>query len=184
MEGNKYYVGPDKEAQERYELTKKYEANSLKPGFKPPFVNLPITTIKENYKENVLLDDKNINNIKYIGLKSGGSLGCHWHKENFHFVILMKGILNYYEKPLENTKGVFLDRIKIGQMFYIPPMVEHDIFAEENDSQFYIFSHKSLEKEKIDTFKSSYDIKNFPLISRESTPSEIQYIKRFSYERN
>jgi hypothetical protein len=96
----------------------------------------------------------------------------------------MKGILAYYEKPVENAKGVYVNQINLGEMFYIPPMCEHEIVSETDESQFYIFSSKSNQEEILDTFKSSYDIKNFPLISRPSKPGPIEYIKRFSYENN
>lgn len=176
-----YIVGNSDIAKKRYELSKKLESEGLKPFLNPPFVNLPDIEVTENYKQNILIDGKTISSIKYVSLKKSKSIGPCGHKENFHYILLMKGTLAYYEKPIVNAKGVYLNRINMGQMFYVPPMSEYEIIAEENDSQFYIFSHKSSEESKLDALIMTYDIKTFPIISRPET-GPVEYIKRFSYE--
>lgn len=178
---NEYIVGDSDIAKQKYELSKKLEAEGLKPSLRAPFVNLPDTEVTECYKQNILINEKIISQIKYVSLKQQKSIGPYGHNDNFHYILLMKGGLAYYEKPSVNAKGVYLNKISVGQMFYIPPMSEYEIVAEESESQFYIFSHKPIDGANSDTFKLTYNIKTFPLISRiESGPTE--YIKRFSHE--
>ena len=172
-----YTVGDSPEAQERYKRSLLLASEGLKPALNPPFVNMPVQQEKEGYRYNVILDNKHINNITFISLEPGATIEKHYHKENYHYILVTRGKLFYYEKPVSNNKGVYLDQIKAGNLLYIGPMVEHQLTCSEK-TDFYMFSNKGIFDEIAinDTYPISYDLKNFPMIQRPNI--ETQFVKR------
>jgi|GEM_PF-2667443 len=172
-----YTVGDSPEAQERYKRSLLLASEGLKPALNPPFVNMPVQQEKEGYRYNVILDNKHINNITFMSLEPNTTIEKHYHKENYHYILVTRGKLFYYEKPVSNNKGVYLDQIKAGNLLYIGPMVEHQLTCNEK-TDFYMFSNKGIFDEIAinDTYPISYDLKNFPMIQRPNI--ETQFVKR------
>ena len=172
-----YVVGDSPEAQERYKTSLLLASENLKPALNPPFVNMPLQKQEEGYKYNVILDNKHINNIMFMSLEPNTIIEKHYHKENYHYILVTRGKLFYYEKPAFVNKGVYLDEVKGGNLLYIAPMMEHQLTCREK-TDFYMFSNKGISDELLqkDTYLLSYDLKNFPIIQRE--PIETKFIKR------
>lgn len=174
-----YTVGDSPEAQERHKRSLLLASEGLKPALNPPFVNMPVQQEKEGYRYNIILDNKHINNITFMSLEPNSVIEKHYHKENYHYILVTRGKLFYYEKSVNETKGVYLDQVNAGSLLYIGPMLEHQLTCDEK-TDFYMFSNKGLTDELIqkDVYPISYDLKNFPIISRPETTSEVQFIKR------
>jgi quercetin dioxygenase-like cupin family protein len=174
-----YLVANSPEAQQRYKNSLELAKHGLKLILNPPFVNMPPQKQEQGYKYNVIIDNKHINNITFMSLEPNTTIEKHYHKENYHYILVTRGKLFYYEKPVSNNKGVYLDQIEAGNLLYIAPMNEHQLTCDER-TDFYIFSNKGLTDELIekDTYPISYDLKNFPIIQRPQINSEVQFIKR------
>jgi quercetin dioxygenase-like cupin family protein len=172
-----YTVGDSPEAQERYKRSLLLSSEGLKPALNPPFVNMPVQQEKDGYKYNVILDNKHINNITFMSLEPNAIIEKHYHKENYHYILVTRGKLFYYEKSVNETKGVYLDQVNAGSLLYIGPMLEHQLTCSEK-TDFYMFSNKGLSDEILenDTYPISYDLKNFPTIQRPNI--ETQFVKR------
>lgn len=97
--------------------------------------------------------------ILKITCKEGAIRANHWHKEDYHFCVLSKGDMYYYERPLGSQEKPTKVYIQAGQAFYTPPMVEH---AMEflSDSEFWCFSKLSREQQdyETDTTRLSFDL--------------------------
>lgn len=174
-----YLVANSPEAQQRYRNSLELAKHGLKQILNPPFVNMPPQKEEQSYKYNIILDNKHINNITFMSLESNTTIEKHYHKENYHYILVTRGKLFYYEKPVSNNKGVYLDQIKAGDLLYIAPMNEHQLTCDEK-TDFYMFSNKGLTDDLIekDVYPISYDLKNFPIITRPQINSEVQFIKR------
>jgi quercetin dioxygenase-like cupin family protein len=172
-----YIVGDSPEAQEKYKRSLLLASEGLKPALNPPFVNMPLQQEKEGYRYNIILDNKHINNITFMSLEPSVTIEKHYHKENYHYILVTRGKLFYYEKAVSETKGVHLDQVNAGSLLYIGPMLEHQLTCSEK-TDFYMFSNKCLTDELIekDTYPISYDLKNFPIIERPNI--ETQFVKR------
>jgi dTDP-4-dehydrorhamnose 3,5-epimerase-like enzyme len=56
----------------------------------------------------------------------------HFHREDHHFLYVIKGAVDYYERPIGSKEIPEPVRYVENQMFFTPPMVEHAMrFAED-----------------------------------------------------
>ena len=172
-----YLVGNSPEAQQRYKNSLELAKHGLKPILNPPFVNMPIQQQKDGYKYNVILDNKHINNVTFMSLEPNTTIEKHYHKENYHYILVTKGALSYYESPALVYKNVYLDRVNAGRLLYIAPMMAHQLSCEEK-TDFYMFSSRGLTDELLekDTYQLSFDLVNLPITARPII--ETQFIKR------
>jgi quercetin dioxygenase-like cupin family protein len=172
-----YTVADSPEAQERYNRSLLIASEGLKPALNPPFVNMPIQQERDGYRYNIILDNKHINNVTFMSLEPDVVIEKHYHKENYHYILVTRGKLFYYEKAVYETKGVYLDQVNAGSLLYIGPMLEHQLSCDEK-TDFYMFSNKGLTDELVekDVYPISYDLKNFPIIQRPTI--ETQFVKR------
>jgi quercetin dioxygenase-like cupin family protein len=174
-----YLVANSPEGQERYRKSLELAKLGLKPALNPPLVNMPIQKVEEGYRANTILDNKHINNVSFISLDPNTTIEKHYHKENYHYILVTRGKLLYYEKPVLSNQGVYFDQINAGNLLYVGPMLEHQLTCDER-TDFYMFSNKGLSDEVVekDTYPISYDLKNFPIIQRPRINSEIEFVKR------
>lgn len=161
---------------QKYKNTLELQKHNLKLALKPPFVNMPAKIDKDNYSVNIILDNKNINNISFFRLKANHSMENHWHQNNYHYILVLKGKLFYYEKEISN-KGVCLDQVEAGKLLFIPAKTEHKLTSID-DTDFYMFSHKSI-LDSSDVIESEFDLSKLPIISRQSNSNHSDFIKRY-----
>lgn len=74
-----------------------------------------------------------INAVAIIKSKAGSVRSNHWHRENDHYLYILSGSLEYYERNInENGKNIKPIIYKTGEMFYTPPQKVHKVcFLEE-----------------------------------------------------
>lgn len=74
-----------------------------------------------------------INAVALITSKAGAVRSNHWHKENDHYLYILSGSLEYYERALgEDGKDIKPVIYKIGDMFYTGPMKVHKVVFIED----------------------------------------------------
>lgn len=67
-----------------------------------------------------------------ITSKKGSVRANHYHKKDWHYCYVVSGAIDYFERPVGNSEEPECTRIKAGQVFYTPPMVEHAmVFVED-----------------------------------------------------
>ena len=91
-----------------------------------------------------LLDDGKtiIRSVLLITSKKGSIRSNHYHKKDAHYIYMLTGRMEYYEKPVKGkarTKKVIVDQ---GDMIYTPPMAIHTSKFTK-DSVFIALSIKS-----------------------------------------
>jgi len=83
-------------------------------GFIQPLVNFPIES------------------CVIITSKKDTIRANHYHKTDWHFCYVLEGSIDYYHRPVGNTKPPKKVVIRTGELFFTPPMVEHAmVFHEE-----------------------------------------------------
>ena len=81
--------------------------------------------------QNIL--NQSINAVAIITSKKGSIRSNHYHKENDHYLYIMSGSLEYYERELDeigsNIKPIVY---KTGEMFYTGPNKVHKVVFLED----------------------------------------------------
>jgi len=75
-----------------------------------------------------LLDDGQtvIKSVLYITSKAGSVRSNHYHKTDAHYIYMITGSMEYYEKPVDGAEDqVEKVIVKAGDIIYSPPMRVH-----------------------------------------------------------
>lgn len=56
----------------------------------------------------------------------------HYHKTDWHFCYVLEGSIDYYHRKVGDSSAPLLERIKKGELFFTPPMVEHAMVFHED----------------------------------------------------
>lgn len=91
-----------------------------------------------------LLDDgkTNIKSILLITSKDGSIRSNHYHKKDAHYIYMISGSMEYFEKPVKGNVKTKKVVVNAGDMVYTPPMAIHTSKFTK-DSVFMAFSIKS-----------------------------------------
>jgi dTDP-4-dehydrorhamnose 3,5-epimerase-like enzyme len=71
------------------------------------------------------LVDLDMKSALIISSKKGTLRANHYHKTDWHFCYVLKGAIDYFERPVGSRAKPKKIRIKQGQLFFTPPLVEH-----------------------------------------------------------
>ena len=103
-------------------------------------VKFPLQLIRE--KRGKIVDvfyKENINHIAIINSKKGVRRGDHYHKKTTQHILITKGVLEYWHKPLNSKKPAKYELLKEGDLVSTPPFEVHALNIIE-DNQFIVFS--------------------------------------------
>lgn len=97
-------------------------------NIKPGFIDKrgTITRLLDNGKTN-------IRSVLWITSKKGTVRSNHYHKKDAHYIYVVSGKMEYYERPVKN-KNFKIKKVVLsaGDMVYTPPMMIHATkFSEE-----------------------------------------------------
>ena len=68
--------------------------------------------------------DAEINNVSLIKCNSNSIRSNHYHKKDFHFMYVLKGVINYFFSDLEMNNIKYL-RVETGQTIFTPCLEIH-----------------------------------------------------------
>lgn len=101
----------------------KYPENNIV-ALDPPFVD------ERGSIQNLL--NTSINGAAVITSKKGSKRSNHWHREDWHFLYVMSGSMEYWEKPVDGNHEWTKKIINQGEMvFTAPQMVHKTIFLQD-----------------------------------------------------
>jgi len=78
------------------------------------------------------LADEPVGSAVLISSKKGAIRANHYHKADWHYCYVMSGAIDYYFRPVGNTDAPKHIRIKAGQTFFTPPLIEHAMCFPED----------------------------------------------------
>jgi quercetin dioxygenase-like cupin family protein len=96
----------------------------------------PRVPLPEGYKDtrgiiqNLLLTT--VSNVALVTSKKGSTRSNHYHKEDWHYLYVVSGSLNYYERDIDGSGDVEPLIIKAGELIFTPPLKVHKtVFLED-----------------------------------------------------
>lgn len=81
-----------------------------------------------------------------INSKAGSVRANHYHREDWHYVYVVSGEIEYHHREVGSAEPPVVERFGAGAMFHSPPMVEHAMYFPV-DTSFVVLSHLSRPKE-------------------------------------
>jgi hypothetical protein len=81
----------------------------------------------------MIMEDSPFHSLSFIESKAGSTRAGHWHKEDSHYCLALNGPIYYYERPVGSKDKPILVIVQGGQIFYTPPMVEHEMFFPDDN---------------------------------------------------
>ena len=83
--------------------------------------------------------DTTINHVAIISSKAGAIRGNHYHKLTTQYVLVTKGEVEYWHKPIETEEPTEHKVLKEGDFVVTPPLCVH-AFKTLSDNEFIVFS--------------------------------------------
>src|SRR5579862_1248991 len=71
------------------------------------------------------LADEDMKSAVLISSKRGTVRANHYHKTDWHYCYVLSGSIDYYFRPVGSKEKPKHVKIKTGQNFFTPPMIEH-----------------------------------------------------------
>jgi quercetin dioxygenase-like cupin family protein len=100
------------------------------------FVNDPIVPVEKEFADargTILpLADEDMKSAVLITSKRGSIRANHYHKTDWHYCYVFSGSIDYYFRPVGDQQPPRHVKIKTGQNFFTPPMVEHAMCFPED----------------------------------------------------
>ena len=78
------------------------------------------------------LVDEDMKSCVLISSKQGTVRANHYHKTDWHYCYVLKGLIEYYHRPTGSNAPPEKVMVKTGQMFFTPPMVDHSMVFPED----------------------------------------------------
>jgi quercetin dioxygenase-like cupin family protein len=60
-----------------------------------------------------------------ITSKKGSIRANHYHKSDWHYCYVLEGAIDYFHRPVGSRRKPTKVRIRKGELFFTPPMIEH-----------------------------------------------------------
>ncbi len=96
------------------------------------------------------LVDMTMSSCVLIISKKGTIRANHYHKTDWHFCYVLKGIIEYYHRPVGSKEKPEKVLINKGQLFFTPPMIEHAMVFKE-DTEFLTLGRNSRKQQSYES---------------------------------
>lgn len=105
--------------------------------------------------QNIL--NKSFNHVAIITSKKGSVRSNHYHKTNSHYMYIISGKMEYWERDLENTSDETMIICEAGDMVLTGPNVVHKtVFLEDTVMMTLAPNYRGPEFDKDDTVKMEF----------------------------
>jgi len=78
------------------------------------------------------LADEEMKSAVLITSKTGSIRANHYHKTDWHYCYVLSGSIDYYFRPVGSQQPPQHVKVKTGQIFFTPPMIEHAMCFPED----------------------------------------------------
>jgi len=83
---------------------------------------------------------KNINHVAIIHSEPNVMRGNHYHKESTQHMLITKGSLEYWHKPLGSNEKPEMVLLQAGDFVSTPPFELHALIIRDDGNEFIVFS--------------------------------------------
>ena len=81
-----------------------------------------------------------INHVAVVTSEPNGVRGNHYHKESTQHMLITKGELEYWYKPLDSTEPAKMYLTKIGDLISTEPYEVHTLKITDKGNEFVVFA--------------------------------------------
>jgi len=78
------------------------------------------------------LADEEMKSAVLITSKMGSIRANHYHKTDWHYCYVLSGSIDYCFRPVGSKQPPKRVKVKMGQIFFTPPMIEHAMCFPED----------------------------------------------------
>jgi len=97
-----------------------------------PIIKLNKPFTDERGKIQNLISLNKLQSVVIIESKKDTIRANHYHKTDWHYCYVFSGSINYYSRHVGIEEAPTLTKIKTGDLFFTPNMVEHAMVFPEN----------------------------------------------------
>lgn len=110
---------------------------------------------------NDIFYNTNINHVAIIDSQPGARRGNHYHKETTQHMLMTKGSLEYWYKPVDSDEPAKMVLAKAGDLVTTPPLEIHALVITAEGNQFIVFSEgkRGGKDYESDTFRTDNIVK-------------------------
>ena len=83
---------------------------------------------------------KNINHVAIIHSEPNVMRGNHYHKESTQHMLITKGSLEYWHKPVGSSEDAEMVLLEAGDFVSTPPFELHALIIRDDGNEFIVFS--------------------------------------------
>ena len=87
-----------------------------------------------------LFYDENINHVAMVKSEAGALRGNHYHKQSTQHMLMTKGSLEYWYKPLDSDESAKMVVATVGDVVSTPPNEVHALRIGPEGNEFIVFS--------------------------------------------
>jgi quercetin dioxygenase-like cupin family protein len=114
------------------------------------FLDDPIVPMEKEFADargSILpLADEEMKSAVLITSKKSSIRANHYHKTDWHYCYVLSGSIDYYFRPVGSKQPPKHVKVRKGQNFFTPPMIEHAMCFPE-DTVFVCLGRNSREQE-------------------------------------
>ncbi len=104
-------------------------------------VQLPLEFFEdERGKISDIFYKKNINHVAIIHSEPNVMRGNHYHKESTQHMLITKGSLEYWHKPVGSDEEPEMVLLQVGDFVSTPPFELHTLVIRDDGNEFIVFS--------------------------------------------
>jgi quercetin dioxygenase-like cupin family protein len=122
---------------------------NIKPSENPLFRDDPIVPLEKEFADArgsiLALADEEMKSAVLITSKKGSIRANHYHRTDWHYCYVLRGSIDYYFRPVGSRHPPKHAKVRTGQMFFTPPMIEHAMCFPE-DTTFICLGRNSREQ--------------------------------------
>ena len=100
---------------------------------------------KDNRGYILSIVDNDIKNVSIIFCEKGSLRSNHYHKEDFHYMYVLEGEIDYFFKEIDSEKVSYLN-VKKGQTIFTPKMEVHATYFP-SDTKLIVSSKNQRDRE-------------------------------------
>jgi quercetin dioxygenase-like cupin family protein len=89
-----------------------------------PLVSLAAPFVDDRGLIQPLVDEVMASAVLIVS-RPGALRGNHYHKTDWHYCYVVEGCIEYFHRPVGSTAAPAQVKVRTGEMFYTPALVEH-----------------------------------------------------------
>jgi len=106
----------------------KMELNQSNDWAKNPIIKIADPFIDKRGIIQNIISLKKLQSVVIIESKKGTVRANHYHKTDWHYCYVISGSIDYYSKYVDSGDEPTMTKIKEGELFYTPNMLEHAMY--------------------------------------------------------